>query len=145
MNQAVEVDLTQTAERQIRALRGRRQKAAVRFLEALMGGGCAQAGYRLAGDDVLDRLCCRHLYGSDPAIIAWPAPDEAVVIAVGPHDQSADDIYELILAALQIDMPEGERSKPPCCDDLDEPPVDPEATEKIASAIDALARRARRR
>lgn len=104
-----------------------------------MAGGCARAGYRLAGDDVVDRLCCRHLCGTDRASIALPAPDKAVVIAVGPHDQSADDIYELILAALEIEMPEGECLKPPCCDDLDGPLVDPEAAERIASAIDAFA------
>ena len=110
-----------------------------------MAGGCAQAGYRLTGGDLLDHLCCRHLYGSDRAITAWPSPDEAVVIAVGPHDQSADDIYQLVLAALEIEMPEGERLKPPCCDDLESPPADAEVADLIAAAIDALARRSRRR
>lgn len=145
MSRSTEVDLTRTAERQLRALRGRRLKVAVRFLEELMAGGCARAGYRLAGVDVLDRLCCRHLYGSDRAIVAWPSPDEAVVIAIGAHDQGANDVYQLILAALEIDTPEDERQKPPCCDDLDQPPVDPEATERIATVIDALKRRPRRR
>lgn len=145
MSPAIEVDLTRTAEQEIRALRGRRQKAAVRFLEELTAGGCVQAGYRLAGADILDHLCCRHLYGSDRAIVAWPSPGEAVVIAIGPHDQGAGDVYELILAALEIEMPVGEREKPPCCDDFDEPPVDPDAAEQIATAIDALTRRSRRR
>lgn len=145
MSRPTEVDLTHTAERQLRALRGRRLKAAVRFLEELTAGGCGQAGYRLVGADVLDRLCCRHLYGSDRAIVVWPSPDEAVVIAIGPHDHGVNDIYHLILAALEIDVPEDERQKPPCCDDLDEPPVDPGAAERIATAIDALRRRSRRR
>ena len=145
VSRSTEVDLTRTAERQLRALRGRRLKAAVRFLEELMAGGCAQAGYRLAGAGVLDHLCCRHLYGSDRGIVAWPSLDAAVVIAIGPHDQSVNDIYQLILAALEIDMPEAERQKPPCCDDLDEPPADPETAELIAAAIDALRRRSRRR
>jgi len=60
------------------------------------------------------------------------------------HDQSADDIYQLVLAALEIEMPEGERLKPPCCDDLESPPVDAEVADLIAAAIDALARRSRR-
>ena len=101
VSRSTEVDLTRTAERQLRALRGRRLKAAVRFLEELMAGGCAQAGYRLAGAGVLDHLCCRHLYGSDRGIVAWPSLDAAAVIAIGPHDQSVNDIYQLILAALK--------------------------------------------
>lgn len=69
MSRPTAVDLTRTAERQLRALRGRRLTAAVRFLEELIAGG-AQASYRLAGADVLKHLCCRHLYGSDRAIVA---------------------------------------------------------------------------
>lgn len=145
MSHTVNVDLTTTAKQQIEALRGGRWKAAVVFLEQLQTGGCAQAGYRLAGKGTLDHLCCRHLYGSDRAITAWPSTDHAVVIAVGPHDQSNADVYQLLLSALEIDMPEDQRLKPPCCDDLGEPPVDPEAAERIVGAIQALARRTRRR
>lgn len=108
-----------------------------------MARGCDAAGYRLAGE-TLDRLCARHLYGSDRMITAWLASDHAVVVAIGPHDQSALDIYELLLDALGIDLPDAERSKPPCCDDEGNPPTDHDTAESIGDAIDNLARRRRR-
>ncbi len=38
-----------------------------------MARGCEEAGYRLAGAP-LDHICCRHLYGNDRMLTAWPAP-----------------------------------------------------------------------
>lgn len=61
---AIQVELTRTAERQLRNLHGRRLKAALDVLVALRARGCAVAGYRLAVA-VLDHVCCRHLYGDD--------------------------------------------------------------------------------
>ena len=107
-----------------------------------MARGCEAAGYRLAGA-ALDHLCARHLYGSDRMITAWLADDHAVVIAIGPHDQSAVDVYTLLLNALGIDLPDSERSTPPCCDGDGHPPADQEAAESISDAVDNLVRRRR--
>lgn len=71
------------------------------------------AGYRLAGE-VLDHVCCRHLYGVDRMLTVWPAIDHAVVIAVGHHDESAQDVYAALLEALELDVLADEREKPPC-------------------------------
>lgn len=91
---------------------------------------------------MLDHLCCRHLYGSDRMLIAWPAEDHAIVIAIGRHDGSAEDVYATLLAALDLTVPAAERLKPPCCDGRGQPP----ANEVIAVAIvDAIARRKTRR
>ena len=109
-----------------------------------MARGCEAAGYRLAGED-LDRLCARHLYGSDRLITAWLTEDHAVVVTIGPHDRSAGDVYELLLLALDAELPTEERSKPPCCDDDGKPPADPQAAESIADAVDTIARARRRR
>jgi hypothetical protein len=68
------------------------RKAAGSALAALSDHGCEAAGYRLA-DAQLDHVCCRHLYGSDRMLTVWPAEDHAVVIAVGSHDQSTEDVY----------------------------------------------------
>lgn len=98
---------------------------------------------RLAGA-VLERLCCRHLYAADRMIVAWPAADHAVVLAIGPHDGSYNDVYGMLLVALDRDIPGEERAKPPCCDDEGLPPVDPDSASEIADALKQV-ERARRR
>jgi len=83
-------------------------------------------------------VCCRHLYGSDRLLTAWPAPEHAVILTVGPHDRSARDVYELLLAAVVVEVSAEERSKPPCCDELGEPPADAQVAEALAAAVSAL-------
>jgi hypothetical protein len=94
---------------------------------------------------VLDHVCCRHLYGNDRLLTAWPAPERAVILAVGPHGDSALDIYQLLLAALAVDVPAEERTKPTCCDALGEPPADAQVAEALAAAVTALDSGRRRR
>lgn len=106
--------------------------------------GCEAAGYRLSGW-VLDHVCCRHLYGADRMLTAWPADDHAIVVAIGPHDATAGDVYTALLDALALEIPDDERRKPPCCDEEGQPPADEEVAALISEAIDRLARRTRRR
>jgi hypothetical protein len=68
-------------------------------------------------------------------LVAWPASDHAVVIAIGRHDSSAEDVYAVLLAALALDLPEEERMKPPCCDAQGFPPADEATATEIADAI----------
>ncbi len=77
-------------------------------------------------------------------LVAWPATDHAVVIAIGRHDSSAEDVYAILLAALDLDVPEEERMKPPCCDAQRLPPADDAIATEIADAI-ARHHRTRRR
>lgn len=110
----------------------------------MIAGGCHEAGYRLAGEP-LDHVCCRHLYGSDRMLTAWPTPDRVVILAVGPHDRSTADVYALLLDALAVQVPAEERTKPPCCDELGEPPADGDLAEALAAAVSALPGRTRGR
>lgn len=74
-------------------------------------------------------------------LTAWPADDEVIVLAIARHDTSAEDVYATLLAALELNVPDEERQKPPCCDDEGHPPTD----EAIALDIaDAVTRRRRR-
>lgn len=75
-------------------------------------------------------------------LTAWPAEDEVIVLAIARHDTPAEDVYATLLAALDLDVPEDERQKPPCCDDEGNPPADEGVALEIA---DALTRRRRRR
>ena len=94
---------------------------------------------------LLEHLCARHLHGSDRMITAWLADDHVVVVAIGPHNRSSLDVYQLVLDALGAEVSDGERDKPPCCDEGGRAPDDMEAALVVADAIDALARRSRRR
>ncbi len=90
-------------------------------------------------------MCCRHLYGTDRMPTAWPAPKRVVILAVGPHDRSAADVYALLLDALAVEVPAEERTKPACCDELAEPPADAGLAEALSVAVSALRPRSRRR
>ena len=71
-------------------------------------------------------------------LTVWPAPDRVVILAVGPHDRSAADVYALLLDALAAEVPADERTKPPCCDELGAPPADAGLAEALAAAVSAL-------
>ncbi|HEV2068469.1 MAG TPA: hypothetical protein VGR26_01600 [Acidimicrobiales bacterium] len=92
----------------MRDLRGARRKAAGVALGELRDRGCDAAGYRLSGE-VIEHVCCRHLYGTDRVLTVWPADDHAVVIAIGRHDESAADVYSTLLDALELEVPDAER------------------------------------
>lgn len=93
---------------------------------------------------MVDQVCCRHLYGEDRMLVAWPAKDQAIVVLVGPHDGSIADVYGQLLAALAITAPEEDREKPQCCDDEGDPPADAGVASDIADAVERWARRRRR-
>ena len=90
---------------------------------------------------MLDHICSRHLYADDRMLVAWLAEDHAVVLAVGRHDRSSNDVYALLLESLELEVPDDAREKPPCCDDDGMPPVDTGIAGAIADAVDQRRRR----
>lgn len=78
-------------------------------------------------------------------LTVWPTEDQAVVVLVGPHTATAGDVYDQLLEALGIDVPDEERTKPSCCDDEGEPPADEKGATELADAVERSGRRARRR
>jgi hypothetical protein len=67
--ETIQVELTATAARQVRDLRGRRRKAALAALVELRDPGCSAAGYCLTGAR-LDYVSARHLCSEDRMLIA---------------------------------------------------------------------------
>ena len=78
-------------------------------------------------------------------LTVWPADDRAVVVLVGPHSGKPGDVYDQLLDALGAEVPADERDKPSCCDDEGLPPIDGDAAEAIADAVERSARARRRR
>jgi hypothetical protein len=126
------------ADRQIAGLRGPRRKAYNEFEHALALHGCAALGYRLTGDDPLPNLCVKHLRGNDRVVVAFSG-DEAWVLLIGPHadGDAAADVYGMLYELAGVPRPAQPRTKPPCCDDDQQPPGLDEA------AISDLVRRVR--
>jgi hypothetical protein len=104
-------------------------------LRELQERGCLAAGYRLSGT-IVDHVCCRHLYGDDRLLTVWPDEGHVTVVALGRHDGSALDVYDALLNALGLDIPDAERDKPPCCGKDDLPPVEPQLASEIADAVE---------
>lgn len=78
-------------------------------------------------------------------LTAWLAEDHAIVILVARHDGTASDVYRQLLDALEVEVPDDERFKPPCCDEAGEPPADEDVALVIANAVARGQRRGRRR
>jgi hypothetical protein len=78
-------------------------------------------------------------------LTAWAADNHVFVLAIGPHDRSVNDVYDLLLEALGLNMPDEERTKPSCCDELGQLPSDHDAVTAIVDAVENLAKQRRRR
>ena len=66
---------------------------------------------------MVEHVCCCEIYGRDRMLTVWPANEDAVVITIGRHDESVADVYSALLDPLELEVPDAEREKLPCCDD----------------------------
>jgi hypothetical protein len=120
---AIAVFGTTLAAKQSAALRGPHKEAYDEFVESLSATGCAALSYRLTGD-LVDHVCVRHLRANMRVLVMFENRDAAWVLLVGRHDASAYNIYDLLYEAAGVAAPQGERTKPACCDiESNEPPV----------------------
>jgi hypothetical protein len=134
------VSLTPTARRQADALRGKAAAAYSEIIERLAVEGCAAADYRLTGDTV-DRICALHFYARYRALVCFPGEEHVVVVLIAEHDRGSKDVYAALYELLGISQPTEKRSKPPCCGEDGEPPIDPELVDRMATAAKRLRRR----
>jgi hypothetical protein len=134
------VSLTPTARRQADALRGKAAAAYGETVERLAAEGCAAADYRLTGDTV-NRICALHFYAGYRALVCFPEEEHVVVVLIAEHDRGSKDVYAALYELLGISQSTGKRSKPPCCDEDGEPPVDPELVDRLVTAVKGLRRR----
>jgi hypothetical protein len=134
------VSLTPTARRQADALRGKAAAAYGEMIERLAAEGCAAADYRLTGDTV-NRICALHFYAKYRALVCFPEEGHAVLVLIAEHDRGSKDVYAALYELLGMSQPKGKRSKPPCCDDDGEPPIDPELLDRLVTAAKRLRRK----
>jgi hypothetical protein len=110
------------------------------MVERLAAEGCAAADYRLTGDTV-NRICALHFYARYRALVCFPEEDHVVLVLIAEYDRGSKDVYTALYELLGIRQPTGNRSKPPCCREEGEPPIDPELLDRLVIAAKRLRRR----
>ncbi len=127
-----QIKVTLIAHESVKRLKG---KVQADFSEAVIDfahRGCAAAHYRLTGE-VVEHVCCRHLYGSWRLLAAFPDDRTVVVLDVAQHTNKRDtDVYLRLFDILNIEQPARPRTKPPCCTPNAEPPIDADLLEGLS-------------
>ena len=145
----IEVLTTKRAKQQIAALTGRVKRTFDAFLDDLSNRGCAALTYRLSGRTPLDHICVKHLWGNLRVAVGFESPQQALILLVAPHDDEDaavniyDELYRMLGAEPEAD--EG-RSKPPCCDEVEQlPPVLGSVVDNILATANEIRRTRRSR
>jgi hypothetical protein len=138
------VSITPTAQKSVRALRGKARSAFDAAIVRLATEGCKAGDYRLTGDDI-EHICSVQIYGRHRILVCFPEEGSVVVLLVGEHlrDSPDLDVYRSLYRALGLPEPSGERTKPPCCNEDGEAPIDSDLLDRFRVGAKALARRGR--
>lgn len=139
------VSITPTGQRSVDALRGKARESLDEAVRRLAAKGCKAGDYRLTGEGI-DHICSVHLYGRHRVLVCFPDDQRVVVLLVGQHtsDDPEVDIYRSLYRLLDLPEPTAKRTKPPCCDEAGQMPVDPELLDRFSAGAKALVRTRRR-
>lgn len=129
----------------IKALRGEAKTSFDRTVDELRYRGCEAGGTRMRADSGEDHhICERRFYRDWRMHLVFGERDDIVISWVGRHTEDeavhrdgAQDIPGLTGLGRARDR------QPPCCDDLDEPPADPDLVELVNQIRPTRRRRAR--
>lgn len=141
------VGITPTGQRSVDALRGKARDSYDEVLFRLASEGCRAASYRLTGP-IVEHICSVPLYGRYRALVCFPDEERVVILLVGEHVRRSPelDVYRQLYRLLGLEEPAEERTKPPCCEDDADTPVDPDLLDRFEAAARKLQpRRPRRR
>lgn len=126
-------------------MRGKVRKSFDAAVRRLAAEGCKAGDYRLTGEEV-DHICSVHLYGRHRLLVCFPDDQQVVVLLVGEHtnDDPEVDTYRSLYRLLDLPEPTAKRTKPPCCDEAGQAPVDAEILDRFSAGAKALVRRRRK-
>ncbi len=138
------VSITPTGQRSVKALRGKARASFDAAVEHLAAEGCAAGDYRLTGEGI-EHICAIHLYARHRALVAFPDEVSVVVLLVGEHlaVDREPDVYRGLYRLLELPEPSAKRTKPSCCTEDGEPPVDVDLLDRFRDAATELRRRSR--
>jgi hypothetical protein len=133
-----EVLVTPRGDQQIAALDRRQSTHFNTFVDDLAARGCAALAYRLSGPTPVDHICVKHLRDELRVVVGFESPRRAWILLVGPHnDQNELDVYAELYHLLGVEPPDSAgRTKPPCCDEVEQlpPPFGPQLDDIVARA-----------
>ncbi|MEO9175986.1 MAG: hypothetical protein ABI317_10795 [Gaiellales bacterium] len=104
---------------------------------SVKGEGCRAGGYRLRSVDGDDYpLCCKHLRADWRMFTAYLDDDRIVIVAIDRHTPRNNPAATLatVLPGLAT-VGRRRDDKPPCCDDLRDPPA---MSTELRALLDAL-------
>jgi hypothetical protein len=129
---------TRLAAKQIAELHGKPRASFLLAAGDIRREGCAAAGVRLTGA-ALSAICRLDLYGPWRLLTVFEAPDRCILLVVAEHTRT-ENPYQLIYDVLGISVPTGPRTKPACCDNHGQPPVDADLAARPEIGLADLAR-----
>ena len=101
------------------------------------------ASYALSGPKSLSNLCVLHLRNGWRIVVAFPSLHEVAIVMIDRH-HSSNDPYVKLAKQLRIELYEGTKNKPPCCDAAALPPLDSDVVAALGEEQDRLIRNRRR-
>jgi mRNA-degrading endonuclease RelE of RelBE toxin-antitoxin system len=136
------VSITPTGQRSVDALRGKGRRSFDAAIERLAAEGCKAGDYRLTGEGI-EHICSVHVYGRHRILVCFPEEDSVVVLVAGEHlrDSPELDVYRALYRLLGLPEPSAQRTKPPCCDEAGQAPIDSELLDRFRAGAKALTRR----
>lgn len=112
----------------VKALRGEAKKRFDRVIDELRQRGCEAGGIRMRAETGADhRVCERRFYRDWRMHLVFGDEQNIVVSWVGRHTEDEDIHGEGAEGIPGLSgLGRGRDQQPKCCDDLDDPPADPD-------------------
>jgi len=127
------VTVARRCDARVKALRGEPKKHFDRVVEELKRRGCEAGGIRMRGETGADHWVCeRRLYRDWRMHLVFGDEENIVISWVGEHTEDEDVHGE---GAQNIPglsgMGRARDDQPACCDDLEDPPADPDLVDLV--------------
>lgn len=122
------VTVARRCEHRVKELRGEAKKAFDRAVEELRHRGCEAGGVRMRAETGTDhRVCERRFYRDWRMHLVFGDEDNIVISWVGRHTEDENVHVEGALGIPGLSgIGRARDQQPKCCDDLDDPPADPD-------------------
>jgi hypothetical protein len=127
------VVVARRSDTRVKTLRGEVKKHFDRVIEELRHRGCEAGGIRMRAETGADhRVCERRFYRDWRMHLVFGDDSDIVISWVGQHTEDEDVHSEGARAIPGLSgLGRARDAQPPCCDDLEDPPADPDLVELV--------------
>jgi hypothetical protein len=127
------VTVARRCDQRVKALRGEAKKGFDRVVEELRHRGCEAGGIRMRADTGADhRVCERRFYRAWRMHMVFGDEENIVISWVGQHDED-EDVHTQGARGIPglSGVGRARDEQPECCDDLADPPADPDLVDLV--------------